>query len=297
VTAPLPVGLGPGPGLTRMSKYLPSKFGYTIIYKICIMRQALPPLSRSALLSFVRLASMTLCLVIMNTMRPVHAFAVVQPFVSGPGICRRICIASHGVHLNLQGPVQSRLDTAFWRINIDVRVSKSHTRLYALEDGLDDSNLGADFSSAREKHPESPPLNKPDSAENIMVKKFASKQDPRLHTLRRQLVQRFGRLDDSLDQVRPGIKRITSSPKLMALSLATCLVAVPAGVIALFIVLKAGFPNHSKPADHRLPLALTDIVAGYCHGRNPSTPGCIDDHIHDLDGLGGVPRRSQTTRR
>jgi hypothetical protein len=209
--------------------------------------QALPPLSRSALLSFVRLASMTLCLVIMNTMRPVHAFAVVQPFVSGPGICKRICFASHGVHLNLQ----SHLKTALWRFNIDVRVSKSRTRLNALEDSLDDSNLGAEFSSAREKHPESqvPLLNKSDSAENIMKKKFASKQDPRLHTLRRQLVQRFGRLDDSLDQVRPGIKRITSSPKLMALSLATCLVAVPAGVIALFIVLKAGIPNHSKPAD------------------------------------------------
>ena len=205
--------------------------------------QGSPP----SLLSVVRLASMAICLDIMDSMRPVHAFAVVQPFVSGPGIFRRMCIASHGGHLNLQGPAHP--NTKFRRINIDVGILICRTRLNALEDGLDGSSLGADDSSAREKHSESVPL--VESAENIMEKRFTAKQDPRLHTLRRKLVQRFGRLEDSLDQVRPGIKRIASSPKLISIGLATCLVVIPAGAIALFIVLKVGItmvsPTNSNP--------------------------------------------------
>jgi hypothetical protein len=188
----------------------------------------------------VRLAGVALCLEIMVTMRPAHAFAVVQPFATGQGWH----VTTHSGHLHLLRPAPFRPNTKRSLSNNNVGILNRRTRLFAFEDGLVDSyrNMTVDRldPSALEKQKESRSLMKfLDSAEQRierMEKKFAAKADKRLHKLRRKLVRRLERMEGTLDRVRPGIQRIVSSPKLMVLALATCLVAVPASTMAFSVV-------------------------------------------------------------
>jgi hypothetical protein len=64
-----------------------------------------------------------------------------------------------------------------------------------------------------------------------LEQKYAGKAQKRFQKLQRKLSRKLERLEGSLE-IRPSLKRISSSPKLMVLAVAACLVAIPAGSLA-----------------------------------------------------------------
>ena len=204
----------------------------------------MPPLQRAfpafplVLFLIERLAGIAMCLDIVDKMRLVQAFAIGQPLV-----CRHAshltfcCIASHGWHLHFLRPAASHLSTKDSQYNINVGISNRHTRLNAFEGDFDVSSRNSSLGriDGREKHFESASLTKfLDNAEKRM--KLLEKKTAARSGLRSKLIVRMKRVENSLDQVRPGIKRIVLSPKLIAFGIATCLFAVPAGAIFLSVV-------------------------------------------------------------
>ncbi len=211
-----------------------------IVCKVCAMllqpHEGLRPRWGSALPTIMRLTGVALCLcslVLMDTMRPVQAFAVVRPLVSA------LHSSLHGGQPHLLRHRPSYPSTKFSLYNNKIGILNRRTRLCAFEDGLGDSYRNSSlsrFESDRQQQRESRSLiNFLDDAEKrmeLVEKKFTAKADKKLHKLRRKLARRLEQMEGTLDRVRPGIKRIASSPKLMALALATCLVAVPASTMA-----------------------------------------------------------------
>jgi uncharacterized protein YukE len=74
-------------------------------------------------------------------------------------------------------------------------------------------------------------LNNAEKRMDELEQKYAGKAQKRFQKLQRKLSRKLERLEGSLE-IRPSLKRISSSPKLMVLAVAACLVAIPAGSLA-----------------------------------------------------------------
>ena len=96
-------------------------------------------------------------------------------------------------------------------------------------------NSTADASSQARSRSLMKFLDKAEQRMDELERKLSAKAEKRIQKLRRKLSRKLERLDGSLE-IRQGVSRIASSPKLILLTAAVCIIAVPVTSFALSIV-------------------------------------------------------------
>ena len=138
-------------------------------------------------------------------------------------------------------------------------------------------------------------LDKAEQQMEKMERKFAGKAQKKLQKLQRKVSRKLERLEGSLE-LRHSLKRISSSPKLIVLAVAACLVAIPAGTIAvsfvagiLQVMYTSFLPIVSSQPRHPLHFQVLSHVGfpGRCRHRYPGSIVWLGCDEHWLDALTG----------